>query len=477
MSRGISPKSASYELCNSYCSCRDKIYSNCNHDMISNLKVQVFTKDQNKKNFQNLLSMYHNLEEELLKISEQKKAHEIALNQLELDGRNNSIIELKNKNENLFNELNEKIALNKKLYNENNKLFQDLEARTAQSEHLEDQINEQEELIRALKYDNEEIKTKVICLSQIKEKQESDIHELTIQINKFNLHSDDQVNTLKNKNGQNYEIINILHEEKNINKNLQIELKSKENTIISNQQQLNRNNDNMHLIKKDINNIENIIKKYSEDISIVNNNLLKETSLINQLNIENQQLKNLIKDRDLYINQLNNDNNNLKQDNNDLNRQKDQICKLIQTYKKHLSLLISKNKEMACEIQFLLSRDNELKTILERDNHLKEMQYENDQFMNNSIEQIGRCLKGGGIATTLEKKTTIKRTYSIDGNNGINLMDSPSLTKSASFIEKINKIDDNEINPSMSGNINKDNKLNLSQNYFHMSENEKEEML
>ena len=170
MSRGISPKSASHELCNSCCSCREIICNNCNHDMISNLKVQVFAKDQNKKNFQNLLSMYHKLEEELLKITEQKKAHEIALCQLESDCRNNSIIELKNKNENLFNELNEKIALNKKLYNENNQLFQELEARTAQSEHLEDQINEQEELIRTLKCDNEEIKKKDICLSQVKER-------------------------------------------------------------------------------------------------------------------------------------------------------------------------------------------------------------------------------------------------------------------------------------------------------------------
>ena len=473
MSRGISPKSASHELCNSCCSCREIICNNCNHDMISNLKVQVFAKDQNKKNFQNLLSMYHKLEEELLKITEQKKAHEIALCQLESDCRNNSIIELKNKNENLFNELNEKIALNKKLYNENNQLFQELEARTAQSEHLEDQINEQEELIRTLKCDSEEIKKKVICLSQVKEKQESDIHELTIQINKFNLHSNDQVNILNNKNGQNFEIINILHEEKNINKNLQIELKSKENTIISNQQELNRNNDNIHLIQNNINNVENTIKKNSEDISIVNNNILKETSLINKLCIDNQQLNNLVKDRDMHINQLNNDNNILKQDNNVINCQNEKVCKLLEAYKKHLCLLISQNKKLSCEVQFLLTRDSELKTILERDNHLKDVQYENDQFMNNSIEQIGKCVEGGGITTTVEKKTTIKRTYSIDGNNGINLMDSPSLNKSASFIEKMNN--ENEINPCMSGNI-QDNKLNLSQNYFHMNENEKEEM-
>ena len=218
------------------------------------------------------------------------------------------------------------------------------------------------------------------------------------------MHSNDQVNILNNKNGQNFEIINILHEEKNINKNLQIELKSKENTIISNQQELNRNNDNIHLFQNNINNVENTIKKNSEDISIVNNNILKETSLINKLNIDNQQLNNLVKDRDMHINQLNNDNNILKQDNSVLNCQNEKIWKLLEAYKKHLCLLISQNKKLSCEIQFLLSRDSELKTILERDNHLKDVQYENDQFMNNSIEQIGKCVEGGGITTTVEKK-------------------------------------------------------------------------
>ena len=65
-----------------------------------------------------------------------EKAHEIALCQLESDCRNNSIIELKNKNENLFNELNEKIALNKKLYNENNALFRELESRKKENKCL-----------------------------------------------------------------------------------------------------------------------------------------------------------------------------------------------------------------------------------------------------------------------------------------------------------------------------------------------------
>ena len=97
------------------------------HDILSKLKVQVFEKDQNKRNYNTLLCKFHQLQDEFGKICEIKKSHEIALQQLEADQRNKDIIDLKNRNENLFNDLNERIAMNKKLYSENNSLFHELE--------------------------------------------------------------------------------------------------------------------------------------------------------------------------------------------------------------------------------------------------------------------------------------------------------------------------------------------------------------
>ena len=99
MSRGTSPNSITYELNNSCDSYKEEF---CKQDTISQLKVQVFEKDQNKKNYRNLLSMFNNLQGELAKISEQKRRHEIALQQIETDERNQAISELKIKNENLF---------------------------------------------------------------------------------------------------------------------------------------------------------------------------------------------------------------------------------------------------------------------------------------------------------------------------------------------------------------------------------------
>ena len=454
MSRGISPNSTTYELANS-CNSYRKIV--CEPDTLTNLKVEVFAKDQDKKNFKTLLSSYHKLEEEIAKISEQKRINEIAIDQFDSDNKNNIIIDLKKKNEDLFNELNKKIDIN-------NKLFQELEARTAEGENLHSQIYEQEEIIRKLTCDKEEIKKKVICLSQLKEKEENDIHDLTIQINKLNLHNNDQGNILKNKHGQNYNIIDYLNEEKNINKNLKIELKSTEDSLISSQQKLNRDNDNIHLMQNDINNLANIIKKNNVDISVMNDNILNENSTIKQINIDKLELKNLINDKDEHIKQLNNDNEIIKQHNSEINCQNNRMYSLLNGYKKHLNILFCQNKKLSNEIKCLLSRDDELRAILQRDEHLKDIRYENEQFINKTNDNVRDNLDVKQIIVEKNTKTnTIKRTYSIDGKSGIKMMDSPKIKKNVNNIERINTFENSQ------------NNLQLSKDYLVVNDNEMEE--
>ena len=232
MSREASPCSITYEL-NKSCNYGSNI---CEHDTISQLKVQVFEKDQNKKNMQNLLSMYHNLQEQTAKISQQKNCLEITLKQIDSDDRNKAIFDLKNKNDILFNELNEKIAMNKNLYNENNNLFHELESKTAESQNLQNKIQSQQILVNRLKSDKEQLQNKVFNLSQGKEKQEKDIQGLSIQVDKINLENNSQENFLKAQNQKNCELVNTLNEEKNINNNLIVELRNKENNIILSQQ-------------------------------------------------------------------------------------------------------------------------------------------------------------------------------------------------------------------------------------------------
>ena len=474
MSRGTSPNSITYELNNSCDSYKEAF---CKQDTLSQLKVQVFEKDQNKKNYRNLLSMFNNLQGELAKIAEQKRRHEIALQQIETDERNQAISELKIKNENLFNELNHKIVLNKKLYSENNSLFRELEAKSIQNEDLQEQMNKQDILVKKINHDKEQLKSQIISLSQIKEKQEKDIQNLTVQIEQINLDNNSQANFLSNKNGENNILISSLNDEKSINQDLVNELRNKETNLISSKQQLTRDTDNIKLMKNDINNLGIIIKKNAQDITTFNDNLLKETTDLNQLSADNQHLDSLVKDRDTYINQINSENNILKEGNTEINLDNEKLSAILQAYKKHYTLLISQNKKLSGEIQGLIGRDTELRSILERGNHLRDVKYENDHLVSASTDKVKVVINDvNQFPLENEIKISVKRSYSIDnnenGDNGRNMISSNNMINSNNnkSIDVFNDIDNREINPSMSGILNPRNNVNISQGLIYMDE-------
>ena len=106
---------------------------------------------------------------------------------------------------------------------------------------------------------------------------------------------------------------------------------------------------------------------------------------------------------------------------------------------------------MVNEIQFLLSRDNELKKILERDTHLKDVQFENEQIIKNSNEKLTLSL-GRDIYIEEKSNTCLKRTYFIEGNNGIKIIDSPSRKQDVNYVTNKN-MPEREINSSINNII------------------------
>ena len=154
MNRGISPNSMTYEINqNSNTQYRDSLIQ---QDILSQLKIQVFTKDQNRQNYENLLAKYHKLQEDMERLIQMRNQHEISLRQQQNDESNLLINELKNKNDELSNQLNNQIAINKKLYNENNYLFKELELKKNENQNLQDEIIRQEDFLHRLSYEKDD---------------------------------------------------------------------------------------------------------------------------------------------------------------------------------------------------------------------------------------------------------------------------------------------------------------------------------
>ena len=80
MSRSCSPNSITYEYNSTNCSPFRRTCPKAEHDILSQLKVQVFEKDQNRRNYNTLLAKFNQLQEELARISKIKEKNEIALN-------------------------------------------------------------------------------------------------------------------------------------------------------------------------------------------------------------------------------------------------------------------------------------------------------------------------------------------------------------------------------------------------------------
>jgi hypothetical protein len=457
MSRGVSPQSMTYELNKS----SRTTYKNTiiDQDMLSQLKVQVFELDQGRRNYENLLAKFHKLQEDIDNIIKVKNQHEISLRQQESDESNLLIADLKAKNENLFNELNEKIALNKKLYNENNALFRELESRKKENKCLQDEICKQEEILRNLTYEKDSIEKKVFNLSKIKEKQELDLINFKEEINQLNFKNDDQNNMIKNRSGQNINIYNQLNEEKILNKNLIFELRDKESNVMNNQQKLNVLNENINRLQSEVDNLTNCINKNNNDISVINDNLINETNALNQLISDNSNMNNDIHDREIQIKNITNENETLKQDNKILNDDANKINNIVEIYKKHLILLVIQNKKIAAEIQLLIGRDAEIKTILERINYLKDISEENDREVTNSIERIKPHIDDNNFECS-SNNISMRRTYSFEGSEIRN----DDMNSNYRYEPKIDNLNEKEnvLNISQSRNLKKENEINIS---------------
>ena len=455
MSRGVSPQSMTYELNKS----SRTTYKNTiiDQDTLSQLKVQVFELDQGRRNYENLLAKFHKLQEDIDNIIKIKNQHEISLRQQESDERNLLIADLKAKNENLFNDLNEKIALNKKLYNENNALFRELESRKKENKCLQEEICTQEEILRKLSYEKDSIEKKVFNLSKIKEKQELDLINFKEEINQLNFKNDDQNNMIRNRSGQNINIYNQLNEEKILNKNLIYELRDKESNVMNNQQKLNVLNENINRLQSEVDNLTNCINKNNNDISVINENLINETNTLNQLISDNSNMNNNIHDREIQITNITNENEALKQDNKILNDDANKINNIFELYKKHLILLVVQNKKIAAEIQLLIGRDAEIKTILDRINYLKDVSEENDREVTNSIERIKPHIDENNFECS-SNNISMRRTYSIEGNE----IRSDDMNSNYRYEPKIDNLNDKENELSQSRNLKKENEINIS---------------
>ena len=296
------------------------------------------------------------------------------------------IFELKNKNDNLKNEIDEKNCLNKKLYGENNNLFQILEGKTCDNENLQEQICHQENILSRLNNDKLTLSNNITNLNQLRDKHTKDIQNLNCEINSLNKDSNELDISLRNRQSQNEQLINECNTIKCMNTKLFNDLKEKECSLAKNQEELFCLKENISRLQSDLNNFNCLNQKTADDISCTNNSLIKEISIKKNLENENTKLNCLINDRDAKIQQVNSDNEILKCANSGNNSDNILLNKKAEAYKKHILILTDQNEKLSCELENIINRDSQLLNTLGRDTYLRAVQYENKNVINSSLD-------------------------------------------------------------------------------------------
>ena len=382
----------SYEVCHNGCCCENICELDC---VLSNLKSELFEKQQNVKDYCALEAKFIQLQNDLKMLSDEKNCLECELCRVGDEG-NKLICNLKVENENLKNELNEKNSMNKKLYGDNNNLFQVLEGKTNDNQNLQDQMCHQENILQRLNNDKINLEGTILNLSQLRDQHMKDIQNLNIQINLLNKNSNELDNTLRNKNCENIQIINEFNNAKNINNDLCNVLKTKECALMQIQQELCMANETLSRLEKDLSCLNFSNNKNNEEIVCVNNNLVKEASYKNELENDNSKLNCLINDRNALIQKITNENNILKCSNTNINSDNNCLNSKIEAYKKHILILTDQNEKLSCELEAILSRDSHLLCTLGRDNHLRAIQQENKNNINSSLDFLKACSQCNG---------------------------------------------------------------------------------
>ena len=256
------------------------------------------------------------------------------------------INDLKYDNENLQNNLNEKISLNKKLYNDNNTLYKTLENKNTEIDSLINKINEQDDKLNKINQDNSNLEQNVFTLQDQKQSQKLRIDNLTIDLERLKKLNDDNQRLIKRLDTEKIELIAKLDEIRFELKNTIGKLKSKEDNLNFTQMQLDGANKNIVDLQNNISELDQQLTRNKLENNSLNSTLLKERNVRYDSEKNNEILQSYLKEKNNDIKKLYMEIDTLKIQNERLGMEKVKNLGEIDLYKNHVLTLSEANDKV-----------------------------------------------------------------------------------------------------------------------------------
>ena len=355
---------------------------------ISNLKSRLFDLEQQEKDHNALKAKLSQLRNQFQLLTSTKNKLEQELKQKD-DTYNQRICNLRSENENLQLSYNEKLSLNKKLFTENDLLEKEIEDRDNELNELRNKLNDLNNNFNQSLADKGDMENQVAKLKAIKASQLNDINKLTKENKNLSQIVSDQDKKLQ-KAQEDIAAMENQSQENDINiQNLNIKLRSLMDDVANTQTALNKNNlDNRNLDDK-LNDLNTQCENLKCENADLNNNLLKEKSLVADKQRQNDNLNALINEHEMQLNDLSDKYNTLNaiysQATNDSKNSQIENGKL----KEHIMLLTQQNQKLLGELENVKDQDLRMKTLISR----KEQSSAILRNVHDCIEQATICLE------------------------------------------------------------------------------------
>ena len=355
---------------------------------ISNLKSRLFDLEQQEKDHNALKAKLSQLRNQFQLLTSTKNKLEQELKQKD-DTYNQRICNLRSENENLQLSYNEKLSLNKKLFTENDLLEKEIEDRDNELNELRNKLNDLNNNFNQSLADKGDMENQVAKLKAIKASQLNDINKLTKENKNLSQIVSDQDKKLQ-KAQEDIAAMENQSQENDINiQNLNIKLRSLMDDVANTQTALNKNNlDNRNLDDK-LNDLNTQCENLKCENADLNNNLLKEKSLVADKQRQNDNLNALINEHEMQLNDLSDKYNTLNamysKATSDSKNSQIENGKL----KEHIMLLTQQNQKLLGELENVKDQDLRMKTLISR----KEQSSAILRNVHDCLEQATICLE------------------------------------------------------------------------------------
>jgi hypothetical protein len=362
--------------------------------LICQLNAHIQELELQEKNYDLLNQKFLQLQNEYALLKDCKLRLEYDLKQRD-EAYNKKICDLRGENENLQLNFNEKITVGKKLLSDNDVLGKQLDMKNAEICDLTNKINELSAQLSLGLNDKSCLEKKVQQLTDDKNNQNIEIEKLFQDNKKLSIIRQEQERNLKIGEQDKLDLASKINANNCEINNLNDKLRAHANNI----EQLQNKLDDSTALNC---NLQNTIKDYERQILNFRNDndnlkktLIKERGVRNDEEKRNEELTQMINDRERRIQILNDEYEQGKKirqqiccDNDGFQMENDKL-------KEHINVLTCQNQKLIGELENVLAQDEKMNEPLSRRDKISILLRNNKMTLEQSAHTLNEFIEGG----------------------------------------------------------------------------------